>query len=380
MVAAVEAGVVRTGDDLGSFIAASWRESGRAAWREAVAACDGGVLCLGDSQVKCGLLPDVLRRRLGLGAVNLAVVGGQAPSTYHLLERVLSAGARPRAVVVDFYPSLLAADLTINTRNWPELLGLWGCLRLVTGVRDARLAAPLLVRAALPSLRAREEVRAAVVAALSGTDDEGRARARAYRRNWRLNGGAHALAVRPGGGDVPADPVDPAAAARWRAKPENARYVRRTLALAAAHGIPVFWLLPTYAPSLQAARRHDALGAAHLRFTRAAQAAFPGVTVLDPSRVIADPLLFSDPCHVDRRGAVALSLAVAEALAVALNPAAPVPGEGRRWVELSPTVPRSAWVATAEAGIEDVAQSAESLRAGDGAARVAAGAETTRRR
>ena len=183
LVVVLELVVFRAGDDPASFITANWRESGRAAASESMAV-GGEVLCLGDSQVKCGLLPRVLQGRLGLTAYNLALIGGQAPSSYYLLARALKAGARPRAIVVDFTPSLLASDLRINTGMWPELLGLGECVDLILTTRDIHIAGPLLVRAVLPSLRRRDEVRAGVQG-----HGEGREKARAYLRNWRLNAG-----------------------------------------------------------------------------------------------------------------------------------------------------------------------------------------------
>lgn len=350
LVAAAEVGVFARFDDPASFIAASWREAGRAA--TAPGAVGAGVLCFGDSQVKSGVLPAVLARRLGRPAYNLAVVGGQAPGSYYLFERALRAGARPRAVVVGYYPGLLGCDLRLNAGLWPELLGPAGCLDLVAGSRDRRLAGPALVRALLPSLLRRGELRAAVRVALTGAPDAGRDEARAYRRNWRVNAGAHALA--PGRGD-PGDARPEPGGGRWKCKPENARYVRRFLALAAARGVPVFWLLPTNAPALAAARARDGRDAAYGRFVAGLQAEFPGLTVVDPAPALAaDPSAFADVCHADRRGAVALSRALAEALDARLSGRDP-----RRRVALTATAADpAAW-----AGLEDVGQSAAALRA-----------------
>src|SRR5262245_46892045 len=119
LIVVVELGIAWAHEAFATFITASWRESGRAAARDALR-CD--VLCLGDSQVKSAVLPRVLAQRLNRPALNLAVVGGQAPSSYFLLDRALKAGARPRTVVVNFYPGLLTADCRINIRQWPELL------------------------------------------------------------------------------------------------------------------------------------------------------------------------------------------------------------------------------------------------------------------
>jgi hypothetical protein len=61
------------------------------------------VLVPGDSQVECGHQPPLLARRPGRPVANLAVVVGQAAATFALFERALQAGARPHAVVVDFF-------------------------------------------------------------------------------------------------------------------------------------------------------------------------------------------------------------------------------------------------------------------------------------
>jgi len=351
----IEWGVSRPAEDR-AFIPASWAASARASAREAAGAA---VLCLGDSQVKCGLLPGVIGRRLGVPVYNLAVVGGQAPSTYELFAQALRAGARPRAVVVDYYPGLLGADCQINTRQWPELLGFGGCLDLIVRTRDRHIAGPLLAGSLVPTLRRRDGLRAGLVAGFRGVPDPGRAEALAYLRNWGRNAGAHAMPDGPGPvgpveSPVPPPPgVDPASAgARWRCKVEHAASIRRFLRLAAARGVAVYWLLPTTAPALSEARRRDGRGPAYERFVRGWQAEFSGLRVLDPSAVLSDPADFHDALHVDRRGAVALSASVAEALA------GPPPG---RWVDLRPAPDRPDGDGDGGPGLEDVGQSALAL-------------------
>jgi len=368
LVVAAEWAVFGPFDDPVSFGAASWRDGGRAAAHEAV---DGAVLCFGDSQVKCGILPAVLERRLGLPAYNLAVIGGQAPGSFYLFERALRAGAKPRAIVVGYYPALLGCDLRLNAGLWPELLDPGGCLDLLLGARDTRLAGPLLTRAVLPSLRRRADVAAAV----RGGPDPGRDDARAYRRNWRVNGGAHALPV----GRALVDESRPeAGGGRWKCKPENARYVRRFLALAAARGVPVFWLLPTNAPGLTAARLADGRDAAYDRYVAAVQAEFPGLTVIDPRPALTDPAAFSDVCHLNRRGAVALSLAVADVLDRSLSGRDP---SHRVALPAGAVAASGIPGADAWASLEDVGQSSAALRAGggDAPARVAGAPGQTRR-
>ena len=353
LIAAAELGAFAPFEAPISFGAASWREARRAAAERG--AVQGAVLCFGDSQVKCGLLPAVLEERLGLGrsAYNLAVVGGQGPSSLYLFERALRAGAKPRAVVVGYYPALLGCDLRLNAGTWPELLGPGECLDLLWSARDPKLAAPVLSRSAFPSLRRRQDVRASIRSALFAAREPGQAEAWAYRRNWGLNAGAHALAVQPGFLD---DARPEPGGERWKCKPVNARYVRRFLTLADQHGVPVFWLLPTNSPALTAARRADGRDAAYERFVASLQAEFPRLTVIDPRPGLTDPSAFSDVCHLDRRGAVALSLAVADVLAGALS--------GRstsRRVRLPAGSVAIANVPASWAMLEDVGQSASAI-------------------
>ena len=194
LVMAVELGVFHASEHPASHIAASCAESARAAVDEAAGA---EVLLLGDSQVKSGLLPQVIEERTGRPAYNLAVVGGQAASTYYLLDRALRAGARPKAIVVDFFPGLLASDLRINTRNWPELLGVSECLELVALSGDARFVAPLLSQAVLPSLRAARRFGPRSSRRSVGRPTRVARRSRAFFRNWRLNGALRSSRSRP---------------------------------------------------------------------------------------------------------------------------------------------------------------------------------------
>ena len=329
------------------FIPASWRESGRAVTKEAVGA---EILVFGDSQVKCGLQPGFL----GPTGFNLAVVGGQPASSYFLLERAVQAGAKPRAVVVDFFPSLLASDCRINTRQWAELLDLRESLDLLWTSGDTRLLVPMVANMLLPSLRMRSDLRAGVMAALRDEPDPGSEEGRAYRRNWRVNLGAHLLAENPGF----VDGIEPERRRgnRWRPKPEPLAYVRRFLALAEAHQIPVFWLIPTIAPGARAVRVQDGREAAYNRFVRSMEAEFPGLMVIDPTHALAGPAgSFRDVYHLDRRGAVRLSRAVGTAIEGALASRA----GAERWIEL-----KEGWAgeSLASTDLEDVGQSAARVR------------------
>ena len=84
--------------------AESWRLRGSGAF----GFLGAEVLAFGDSMVEFGVLPGVIAERSGLRAINLAVHDGSPAVSYFLLRRALEAGARPRAIVVDFMPHQLA--------------------------------------------------------------------------------------------------------------------------------------------------------------------------------------------------------------------------------------------------------------------------------
>ncbi|MFO0954363.1 MAG: hypothetical protein U0835_25030 [Isosphaeraceae bacterium] len=370
--AGVEGLVARFGPADASFIQANWADVGKSS--RAVGP-DVGVLCLGDSQVKSGLQPRLMTPELGTPVANLALVGGQAASSALVFERALRAGARPRAVVVGYFPGLLAADLRINTEKWPELLSPGECLDLALTARDARLFAPMMARALIPSLRRRESLRAATLAEFDPSLDEpkgkppgkGRPEARAYVRNWQVNGGAHVLADNPDFRDeAPASATEFGPHARWKPKAENLAFTRRLLSRAEAAGVRVFWLLPATAPALQAARERSGLHEAYLAVVKNLQREFPRLTVLDPSPLLRDPSRFSDVYHLDRSGASVLSLSVAEALRDSLS------GANRQggWLVLKePTADPG----RAASLLEDLAESSARARPPGAATSLAAG-------
>jgi hypothetical protein len=89
-------------------------------WQDAARAASGpegrsDILCLGDSRIKLGLLPRVLEERLNLTSYNLALLGGQAPSSCFLLRRLLGGSRHP----------------PIGRRDWRALCG---CPRSLPGV------------------------------------------------------------------------------------------------------------------------------------------------------------------------------------------------------------------------------------------------------
>jgi hypothetical protein len=326
--------------------ALDWRLTGRAA-RTQAPGC--GVLCLGDSLVKLGIVPRAIERRLGKPSYNLALSAGPAPASFVLLRRALAAGAHPEAIVLDFTPHLLADDPRIAWRLWPELVGLRDALDLARSARDADWLTALVLGRTLPSVRARFEIRAA----LRG-DGRGDPLAM-FRRNWAFNRGAQVMPRSPeftGRADVWPGARRVLYPDTCRVHPVNELYVGRLLALAATRRIPVFWLLPPVCPDLQDRRERSGAEAQYIRFVRRMQARSPGVTVVDGRRAGYDHTVHCDPLHLDCRGAYALSVGVAEVIGRGLGAAG-----SPRWVELPSYQDR-----TIDIALEDLEQSRQAVR------------------
>jgi hypothetical protein len=107
-------------------------------------------------------------------------------------------------------------------------------------------------------------------------------------------------------------------------------------------------------PEVQARRDKLGLEAAQERFIGEMLAGFPDVVVLDARHSGYESALFWDPIHLDRRGATALSAAVAAAVER---------GAGDRRVSLPPYRPRPAL----ERAVEDIEQSRLAIRERDAA-------------
>ena len=99
-----------------------------------------GILCLGDSLAKDGLVSAVLTATTGVPTYNLSAPAAPAPMTECLFRRALDAGARPRAIVLELKPSLLAGGPRYRMRGWQEFLNFSETVSLI------RSAAQHLVR------------------------------------------------------------------------------------------------------------------------------------------------------------------------------------------------------------------------------------------
>lgn len=277
------------------------------------------ILCFGDSLVKLGILPRLLEARLGRSSYNLAVLGGPPPTSHCLLRRVLDEGHSPRALIVNFSPLLLGMDPGVNLEWWAGLIG--GRERIESALRSGEpgFALSLMLHGAVHSLAIRDDCRAAaglgpIVPARRdnlATGDE----MRALLRNWAINRGAQPAprSFVPIRGSL-SQPYE-GNRWKWRPYPVHAYFVDRFLAAAQERRIPVYWIIPPAEAGWL--ERNEGVGTvpAYREYVGGLLGRFSVLTVLDLQRAGWGRDLFRDPIHLNRDGAVRLTLAVADALA-----------------------------------------------------------------
>lgn len=357
LVALVETAVALHPDRLESQDAREWAIAGAAAGSDAVVGRE--VLVLGGSMASHGVVPSVVRRASGLSVYSLAIGFGPPAAQYALLRRSLDSGATPRALLIDLHPAALAEPPRWAQKFWPHLLTVPEIVRLSWVARDPFLLASSGVRSLLPVLRDRETIRAAVLNAVLNRPDDNREFNRMIARNKRLNDGGMIKPLQDFRGAV-ADHFRPGLLSpRWSPAPANLVYVREIFDVAAAREIAVFWLIPPFCPTLRAGRSSLGLDAAYLEFAASLQAEYPNLTVIDAQGANYTDDLFSDPVHLNRRGASALSTAVGEVLRDRLDANTP----GPRLVALP------AYRAAPDEALEDLVESFMAVRQGRGVVR-----------
>ena len=344
LVALVERGLVR-GQRHTSDKAVSWSFAASAIEREARSA---QVVVFGDSMMKFGVLPRVIEARSGARAYNLALFDGPPLASLALFERLLAEGGRPGAVLLNVMPHHLSRSLHDRKHSgvWNQIMGwssAWGVARRFGAYS---LLADFVYTGALPSLAAREELRATVLAAFEGRARSTLGIARLYEQNWRANLGAHVLAQTGVGKFQPNNHELEAVA--WKPRQENLAVLRRFFDTAKAHGVRVYVLISPMHPGAQARLAAIGLYARYEKVVRALQGEYAGVTILDGRTLNLAADQFVDGVHLNRAGAIALSAACGDALAA---------GDRGGWVRLAPS---------GESGrdfaIEDIAESRMVLR------------------
>lgn len=295
------------------------------------------VVCLGDSLVQVGVAAPVVETVTGKTTCNLAISGGQAASSYFLLRRLLDAGGRPDALVLDLFPRHLQTSPLEGLDPWVDLARPADVVDLARTGRDGEALGRIALAKLVPTVRARPEIRASVYAAWHGVDQTDRRHVPPFlRRNLKVN---HGGLLCPAPTELKNDleawsrkyfPGD------WTCHPTHEVYLQRLLTLAETRRIPVFWLLPPMLPEMQQRCEQSGFDARHLEFVRSYQARYANVTVLDGRHAQYESHLFFDPHHLARDGAAVFSADVAQAVRRTLDvDATEATASARtRWVEL----------------------------------------------
>jgi hypothetical protein len=361
LVCSVEAAVAHRGVALTPTDARCWRITAGLLDRHAA---ESGLLCLGDSLVKFGVYPRAIERLTGRPAYNLAVNMGPTPLTYFFLRRALERGARPSAVLIDSGDFCLPKGPAWGTAalrySWADALTLAETAELCSSARDHCLFARIALEKALPSLSWRHPIRAAVVAALGGTETTLRTVNLTLARNLMVNAGAQVndnSSYRP---EEPDPPPGVAGGGTFTPDPVNVFYLRRAFRLAKERGVTVYWLVPPVHPHHQALLHHYGDEDRMTRFIRRVHARHPEVVVVDGRGTGFGGRLFLDPAHLNRDGALAYTASLADLLTRDSS----VPFPPGTWLTL-------AGPGAAPAGVpfEDTARSREIARAADAATR-----------
>jgi hypothetical protein len=336
MMAAVELAVEARRLDFARYWADDWRLTAEMA---STGVKGRDVLFFGDSMVKYGVLPRMIEARTGIKSHNLAVNAGSTATSYFLLRRALDAGAKPRAIVADFFPLMTPEDPHGRTRAYSDLARVRDCLDMGWTAGDSTLASRTLLGKLLASYKCRYDIRDSIMAAFRGQRASEWPAQSVVWATWADQAGAQPMPRMPWG--FAYDPVlaRSLAVPGWSCDPFNASYIDRFLTLAESKGIPVIWLIPPMSPSIQAIRKPFGTEEAYDRFARALLGRHPGVEIVDARNSGYDDSIHADVLHLNHQGAKVLSADLGEVLAERLRGGGAVPAD--RWVALPPVNGRS---------------------------------------
>jgi hypothetical protein len=335
IVAGLEGFVAAHFNDFTDGPAADWRRTSRAASSEAL---DAEILCFGSSLLKFGLVPELIRERTGLRTFNLSLLGGQSPSSYFLLRRVLEAGARPKLVLLDCqdmpskpgFDAVRGLSLSLHMTSWPQLLDMSELVDLSRSARDSSFFGAVLIRELLPSYRGRREIRGEFGRLILKGVTNLRFQNIINGRNWRINRGSLLMPPKPGNKTRVTPDQWNLPYCDWALDPVTSEYLREFLTLAARNGVQVVWLIPPTSPEHEGLRAHVGQHEHSTRVAREFQAAFPGLVVIDARTSGYDRSVFFDDSHLTKQGAVAYTGDLAEVIAPIVARA----GTTASWVEL----------------------------------------------
>lgn len=329
IVLAAESYIAARNVDLVTMYTIEWRLTAKALKKEAPKA---EVLCFGTSLSRIAISPLVLEARTGRPTYNLALSGSQPYASYLMLRHALDAGAKPRAILVDFKWTSIRNKPEESAGILPQIASLGECARLALDLRDGDFLGRVALVKELPSYACREEIRKNIEAAFKGEEPARNFQWVTAYKNSRINKGAHHTPVIPYKGEFDASDTDRFFPPDWACHPVSETYIHKFLDLAASRDIPVFIVIPPIAPGAQAWLDKIGAGARYTAFLRGVLDRHPGAVALDARRSGFPVGAFIDSSHVNRVGTADFSNAVADALEARLGGTPPAD----RWVALRP--------------------------------------------
>jgi hypothetical protein len=328
LVAGIERFVVRRDYAFSSFHVTSWKFTpkqlnwlipGRA--KASAADSDRGpqMFIFGDSLVKYGVYPHVIRKLTGMNAYNLAMCSGPTPASYFLFRRVLERGGKPRVILIDTAETVLDAGPRSRVRPyaWSDLLTTVEVAELAWTMRDFDFLVQNALNAALHSLKNRFEIRQNIQTTLKGEQTSLRVNTLGLLRNWAVNRGAQVMPKVVIEEKKPPPPIE--LPGTWAADPINCEYLERLFDLARRNDVGVFWLLPPYSPFVQQVHRYRGQERRFLGFVRSMHAKHPEVVVVDGRNSGYDRTRFMDDSHLNWEGGTVLSATLTDEIILYLD-------------------------------------------------------------
>ncbi len=342
LIIGVESTFARHRSQFVTMVGTNWRFSAHQARNKSL---KQEILCLGTSLLKFGLVPRSIQLGTGRSTYNLAICNAHMPTSYFLLRSTLESGARPSAVVVDCQDGPVARDhineqheaLRVNLQYWPEMLSTRDTLDLAWTARDMAFFTSMTLARTLSSYKDRFEIRKATVSSLEGRTSDLALISEVNLRSWRVNQGVQlmpgcAIPAAPAGANPAEISRKPFATDLATSNPLTEVYLKRFIALAKAHKIRVFWVLPPMRPTIQRVRNLEGLDDYFTKLARLVQQLDPTAVVIDGREANYPEDVFYDTVHLNVRGAVAFS----EELAGTLKRSLSGPDRGNEWVMMAP--------------------------------------------
>jgi hypothetical protein len=249
-----------------------------------------------------------------------------------LLKHAIDSNKIPRAVIIDFEPTLVTRDRLFNRGLWSEVATIGQTFELAWPKAELDLFGENFVGACLPSSHNRYTIRDNILAALRGETGSLTSHLEVVHRNRSINHGGILMAVASSATQFEFARWANPSVEGWKPEPVNDDFARRFLKLARDHGIPVYCVLMPVVPGLQEKFERHGIEASYFAWLKELQRTNANLVILDWRHSGYGPSAFYDELHLNKAGSVSVGLAVGEFLKEDLARQA----KANRWVQMPP--------------------------------------------